>query len=302
MAGNGRRWTRWTAVLLGAATFFALPGIATARLSSESSSTTIASLQNGTATAKCGSGKTAVAGGFAAPGFDPTADTGPTILTYASARPNDGKWRASGHNYANPQMMRPKGSPGAGPISAYVYCDKNDPSVTVRSKSTTLSRGQHATLTPKCPKGREAVSGGFQSDAPTPDSQDFTDYVYTSKRSGDRAWKVGAVDIDASPHKVTAFAYCEKQAPDLVSRSTKQTISTGPMAGTATIKAKCPKGGKAFSGGYKSTFEQATLGFTTSIAFTSKRSEGQSWKVAALAAVLNSTGAPTEKAIVYCTT
>ena len=112
MDGNGRRWTRWMAAVLGASAFFALAGIAAARLTSESASTTIAPQQNGTATAKCGSGSTAVAGGFAAPGFDPTAETGPAILTYASTRPANGKWQASGHNFNNPAPPPAKGVPG----------------------------------------------------------------------------------------------------------------------------------------------------------------------------------------------
>src|SRR4051794_6495308 len=153
MEGNGRRWTRWMAVAVGASTFFALAGVAAARLSAESSSTTIAPQQNGTATAKCGSGTTAAAGGVAAPGPDPSAETGPAILTYASTRPAGGKWQASGHNFNNPSPAPARGVPGAGPLVAYAYCDQHDRSVAVRSKSTTVDPGGHASLTPKCPRG-----------------------------------------------------------------------------------------------------------------------------------------------------
>src|SRR5207244_2022308 len=100
MEARRRRWTRGIAAVAGVATLMATAGIAAARLSSESGSTTIAPQQNGTATAKCGSGSTAVAGGFAAPGLDPSAETGPAILTYASGRPADRKWGASGHNFS----------------------------------------------------------------------------------------------------------------------------------------------------------------------------------------------------------
>ncbi len=102
MEGGGRRWTRWMAGILGVSAFFAFAGIAAARLTSESGTTTIAPQQNGTATAKCARGSTAVAGGFAAPGLDPLAETGPAILTYASTRPANGKWQASGRNFNNP--------------------------------------------------------------------------------------------------------------------------------------------------------------------------------------------------------
>src|SRR4051794_9649509 len=121
MDGNGHRWTRWIAAAMGAATFFALAGLATARLSSDSASTTIAPQHNGTATAKCGSGSKAVAGGFAAPGLDPTAETGPAILTYASAFVPGEKWQAGGHNFNHPAPA--KGTvPGSGPLVSYAYC------------------------------------------------------------------------------------------------------------------------------------------------------------------------------------
>jgi hypothetical protein len=299
MEGNGRRWTPWMAAVLGASAFFALAGIAAARLSSDSASTTIAPQQNGTATAKCGSGSTAVAGGFAAPGLDPTAETGPAILTYTSTRPVDGKWQASGHNFNQPSPPPSKGGvPGAGSLVTYAYCDQHDPSIAVRSKSTTVDGGAHASLTPKCPQGREAVSGGFQSD--TPDTEGLTDYAYTSKRVGKQAWKIAVLNPDMSPHNVQAFAYCEKHAPNLVSRSAQ---TKTPLEKTTTITAKCPKGAKAFSGGYKSTIAQAGTELQASLAFTSKRSGGRNWKVSALPVlVVAQAPTPTETAIAYCAT
>lgn len=306
MEASGRRWTRWIAVAVGASTFLAVAGIAAARLTTESGSVTIAPQENGTATAKCGPGSTAVAGGFAAPGLDPTAETGPAILTYASTRPADGKWQASGHNFNRPAPAPAKGVEGAGPLVAYAYCDKHDPSVAVRSKSTTVDAGGHASLTPKCPRGREAVSGGFESDAPTPGTEELTNFAYTSKRVGDQAWKVAVLNPDANSHKVRAFAYCEKNAPNLVPHSTSKTAS---LMKTTTVTAECPKGAKAFSGGYKSTLAQSGLETASSLAFTSKRIGGKSWKVSAIGVVISSapaarteTGPPTETAIVYCAT
>ncbi len=298
MEGNGRRWSRSIAAAVGAATFLAVAGVAAARLTSDSATTTIDPQQNGTATAKCDSGSAAVAGGFAAPGFDPSASTGPANLTFASNRPASGKWVASAHNYNSPTPPPDKAEPGAGPLLAYAYCDKSDPSVTVRSATTTVAGAGHATLTPTCPTGREAISGGFQSDAPTPGTGEFTNFAYTSKRAGDQAWKIAVLNLDPSSHTVTAFAYCEKHAPKLVSRSAQATVSLQEAA----ITAKCPEGSKAFSGGYKSTFSGSGTTADTSLAFTSKRAGGESWKVSTIAVIIGETTAPTEKAIVYCTT
>jgi hypothetical protein len=297
MDGDGRRWRRWTAVAAGAMAFLAMAGIAAARLTSLSESATIAPQENGTATAKCGSAGTAVAGGFAARGLDPTAETGPAILTYASNRPTDGRWRASGHNFNNPAPT-PKAGPGSGPLVAFAYCDKHDPSVTVRSKSVTVDGGGHASLAPKCPRGSEAVSGGFESD--TPASNGLTDYAYTSKRAGERAWKIAVLNPDMSSHDVRAFAYCEKHGPNLVSRSASRKVSLGK---TATIIATCPKGSHPFSGGYKSTFTGSGAQIASSVAFTSKRQGFRRWKASAIAVVVNGQAErPTETAIVYCAT
>jgi hypothetical protein len=171
--------------------------------------------------------------------------------------------------------------------------------VTVRSESSTVDPGGHASLSPKCPRGSEAVSGGFDSDAPTAGTEELTNFAYTSKRSGDRAWKIAVLNPDMSSHAVEAFAYCEKNGPTLVTSTASKKV---PSLGTASITAKCPKGSKPFSGGYKSTFEQSGMGLDSSLAFTSKRSSN-AWKVSTIAIVLNSSPTPpTEKAIAYCAT
>jgi hypothetical protein len=300
MEAKRRIWTQSIAVAVVAAAFLLLAATAAARLSAESGSATIAPQQNGTATASCARGSEAVAGGFAAPGLDPTAETGPAILTHASKRPGHGKWRASGHNFHRNAPAPKRGEPGSGPVVAYAYCDKHDPGVTVKSKSTTVSPGAHAGLTPKCGRASEAVSGGFQSDAPdnAPDSDGLTAYAYTSKRAGERGWKVAVQNPDSASHKVTAFAYCEKHGPDLTAR--KASVEMNAM-GTKTVAAKCPKGASVFSGGYASTFEGSSNSSKFALAYASKRATGNKWKVSAIHVVVNATASgTTETAFVYC--
>jgi hypothetical protein len=297
MEASGRRWTRWIAVAVGASTFLAVAGIAAAHLTSESASTTIAPQEDGIATAKCGSGSEAVAGGFAAPGLDPTAETGPAILSYASLRTADGKWQARGHNFNNPTPA-PKVDAGSGPLVAYAYCDKHDPSVTVRSRATMVAAQGNASLTPKCRRGSEAVSGGLESDAPQADG--LTPYAYMSQRVGNRGWKVAVHNLASDPHAVAAFAYCEKHGPNLVTRTASKDFGVHP---TATATAKCPKGASMFSGGYKSTFSHSATAFDYGLPYTSKRSAGDKWKVAAIRVVINTAGTgAAETAIAYCAT
>lgn len=307
MDGNGRRRVRWTAAILGASAFFALAGVATARLSGESGSTDIAPGDNGTASAKCGSGSTAVAGGFSAPGFDPTADTGPANLTFASVLKGDRRWKVSGHNFNNPEPAA-KATPGSGPLVAHVYCDKHDPGVTVESKSTTVDPGEHATLTPKCQGGREAVSGGHTSDPADP--RGFTAYANASRRAGDQGWKVTFQNPDPqNAHDVTAFAYCEKNAPKLVQARGSDDVA--PVENTATATAKCPKGTEIFSGGYKSTFTESGGAVGYALPFSSDRAKGDKWKVSAIGITVSTAPAALrrgtttgirETAIAYCTT
>jgi hypothetical protein len=293
----GGRWTRVMAVVLGGAALLAFAGVA-AGLTGSSKSITILPQHSGTVTAKCDAGSVVVSGGFAAPGFDPTGGTGPAILTSSSALAGTGKWLASGYNFSDP--THPKGVvPGSGPLFSYAYCDKRDPSVTVLSDVAIVPPGGHATLAPSCQSQREAVSGGFVADPP--DTNGFTDYAYTSMRSGERAWKVGVLNPDmTTKHRVRAIVYCEKKGPKLVTRSASETVSIARPLKTATLSAKCPSGKKPFSGGYESTITQSSRGVQAGLAFTSRRAAHRSWQVSAAPVVVQGQ-APKETAFVYCT-
>jgi hypothetical protein len=58
-----------------------------------------------------------------------------------------------------------------------------------------------------------------------------------------------------------------------------------------------------FSGGYKSTFSHSATAFDYGLPYTSKRSAGDKWKVAAIRVVINTAGTgAAETAIAYCAT
>jgi len=65
----------------------------------------------------------------------------------------------------------------------------------------------------------------------------------------------------------------------------------------ASLTPKCPKGGRAFSGGYESTIDTGTD--TVAFAFTSRRDSTSSWKVSAFGNSGGTTNS-TETAFVYC--
>src|SRR4051794_5598086 len=141
-------------VLIAAGALAVVAGIATAKLKTRSDSTTIAADGNGSATAKCPRGSEAVAGGFSAPGFDPTFGAGPSNLPFTSKRTSDRRWKTQAHNF---------GSTESGRLISYAYCNTHQPGLKVRSKRRLLSAGDPGSATATCPSGSEAVSGGFGS-------------------------------------------------------------------------------------------------------------------------------------------
>jgi hypothetical protein len=159
------------------------------RLKKKTESTaTIDFLEDASATAKCGKGSEAVWGGFDAPN-----------LSIGSSREGKREWTASAVNYDEPA-----------PLTVYVYCDKSEPGLKTKSKSTTIGHDQIGTATAKCKKGSEAVSGGYF--APGGFDQDVGSeiYFYESHRKGKRKWTASGLN-QGDPAKLTAFAYCRKK-------------------------------------------------------------------------------------------
>jgi hypothetical protein len=262
----------------------AFAGIAAAALSVTTDSTSVAPEKKGTATAKCPRGSEAVAGGFASPGFDPGFENS-SIVHFDSHRASDREWRTQGHNFgeggADPKV------PADGEMDAYAVCDSKSPSIVVKSKTKSISplppvvvmrsdpKGI-GTAVAKCPKGSEAVSGGFTSPGNADQGEDAT-YPFTSKRVGKRKWKVKALNDD-SRHRRTlkTLAYCDKREPGLDVRSDQVTVRAGDKK---TLDLGCRDGEKPLSGGYSSTFNASTQ--TGAFTFTSRPISGDRWRVSA---------------------
>jgi hypothetical protein len=247
--------------LIAGATFALVGAIAAARIKTTSKSTTIASQQAGSTTAKCPKGSEAVAGGFASPGFDPTF-TGPGIIDSVSKRVGHRAWKTSGFNFGG----------ATGKEIGYAYCDTHKPGLKVESGSASVAPFATGSATATCPGGREAVSGGVAGLGPG------EDYVvpFTSKRVGDHKWKVSGFNNDnTNPEDLKAFAYCDKHGPGLKAES-KQVMVPEQEQRSAT--ASCGRGGKAYSGGYAAKMDMDANG---PFAFTSKKAKGGDWKATA---------------------
>jgi hypothetical protein len=272
-----------------------LTGVAAASLTTASKTVTVAPEADGSTSARCPSGSEVVSGGFSAPGFDPTATTGPAILLFASHRDGDRNWDVAGHNFHQSTPSPAATEPGSGQLAAYAYCDKHDPKLVVRSKSTTVQALSIGSVEVDCPTGTEAVSGGFSSPAGGPLG---TNFPYTSKRASPGSWKVSAYNPSGMPRKLTALATCDKAKPGLETRSQHATV--GPNK-KVTLDVSCPKGAEAVSGGYASTAEISSESIDAAISFTSKRTSASAWRVSAAGTVSNTTTTPaTLTAFVYC--
>jgi hypothetical protein len=286
MGRDGRHWKRLIAAGSVVAVFAGLTALPAVGLTSHLKGVNVAPQKDGVATSSCPSGSEAVSGGFANPGFDPMA-TGPANLLFTSRRLHRNQWQVAAHNFGQ----------ASGTLFSYVYCDSHEPGLVVETNTDTILASSNGSVTAKCPRGSEAVSGGFQS--PSGGFLAKTLFAYGSKRVGDRKWTVSVVSNDPmNDHKLKAFAYCDRRQPGLVTRSKNGTV-TGVQK--VSLTPKCPNGAQAFSGGYDSTLDTTKNPPATAFAFTSRRASSSSWRVSAVGNGDN-TNTATETAFVYCKT
>jgi hypothetical protein len=264
-------------VLIAAGLIALVGGIATAKVKTKTKSTTIAGDSNGKVSAKCSRGSEAVAGGFTAPGFDPTfQDRAP--LPFTSKRAGDRKWKTQGHNFGdNPAKLK-----------SIAYCDTKEPNLRVESKTESVPAFTTGSATARCPQGSEAVSGGWASKNVVEDDEQF---AYESRRKGDRKWKVSAFNQDiTNAQPLVAYVYCNNDGPNLKAKSDKVNVPEGEKR---TAKANCKHGEKAYSGGFKG---QVNTDASGPFAFTSKRA-GNDWQGKAAG---NGNGTHRFKVYAYC--
>jgi hypothetical protein len=278
-------------------------GIAAAALSVRSDSVSVDQDLKGSATAKCPRGSEAVSGGFASPGFDPRL-IGASIIHFDSHRTSEREWQTQAHNFGDT----------SGELDAYAVCDSKSPPIVVRSKTKSVTPPEPVmvkradpqgvgTAVATCPKGSEAVSGGFSSPNTARQGRAAT-YPFTSKRVGDRRWKVRAINND-SEHRRTlkAFAYCDKREPGLDVQSDKVAV---PDRDKRTLDLSCRDGEKPLSGGYASTLLPGGRG--AAFTFTSRPISGDRWRMSAFGTMAGGGAKPVRRratagtltAYVYC--
>jgi hypothetical protein len=155
----------------------------------------------GTATARCGRGQRAIAGGFSSPGFDVTAGTGVIVVT--SHKAGKRGWTVGGMNVNGDDP---------GTVSAIAYCLKSAPRLITRSKQVAVGSDQLRTIDVSCPAGRQAVSGGFDGNvAPSGAGLVGSGPIESFRTSQGTGWTTTALSVDeAAGATLTAYVYCVK--------------------------------------------------------------------------------------------
>jgi hypothetical protein len=119
----------------------------------------------------------------------------------------------------------------------------------LKTGSETVDVGSRdpGSATAKCKPGTKAVSGGFETPATTGKGTASID-IAQSSRAGGRKWtSAGTNSSFLETAELTSYAYCRDEKV----KSRKVTQSIPPTLQPETVTAKCKKGTKAISGGFK---------------------------------------------------
>lgn len=157
---------------------------------------------DGTVTAKCKKGQTALSGGSESETVDLEAPDTTAILPYESRKQGKRKWTASGINIGDTE----------GDFLGQVICHERkalkprEAEDTVNASATTAGVDD---ISVKCGKKRRVVSGGFSSEEPFDSTTGSLGLVFASHKQGNR-WNISALATQED-HDFTVYAYCEKK-------------------------------------------------------------------------------------------
>lgn len=198
----------------------------------------------------CGERRDALSGGFENEfnretsklflfGFNPTGGGG----SFGPV-PGGPSWRSTVANLG-------EGPSGRGKQVSVVYCDKRPPRLTLERASVPIEPAAKATAIVRCPRGSEAVSGGFSDKyAGTNGSLVFG---FRSKRVGQRRWRASAFNMsEGVASKLIVLVNCDPREPGL--REWAKEIEV-PAEGTKSTRVRCGRGREAWSAGFEAEVE-----------------------------------------------
>jgi hypothetical protein len=266
MASNRRRFAIWSCVFSAAMLATGI-SIATGALKTKKTEVSVAPGTTESATAKCKQGTRAVSGGFDAPALTDDSSHGSYVQTFASLRSAKRKWTSTATNYFS--------VPESGTLTGFAYCSDELPKLKTKSTSTTIPNNETRSVSARCPKGGEAVSGGFDAEI---DASNFNGtFPLESRRAGKRKWKVTAYSFSPPDGAdITVYAYCAKHAVGLKKQSV--TTSTASQEENIAGKARCKKGQEPISGGFGAPEDGNSGAYVEP--FESRRAGKRGWKAA----------------------
>ena len=249
---------------------------------------TIEEFENGSATARCKSGSTAISGGFKGE-FDAAgvpSGNSPQMLVYESRRRRDRGWTGSAYNVG-----------ATGELTSYVGCRAQGAKTSSKARTVAgtpfMGTTRTGAATATCRAGTKVISGGFDN----PDFRWTGDYEnsnrivpYISRKSGPRSWTVEAANGGGADGTLVAYAYCQDE-PSLRTKRKSVTFAA-PVDGVReeSAVARCAHGQRVVSGGFKLTGLEPTL-------VASRKVSGRRWKASAS---VGYPGQATLKVYAYC--
>jgi hypothetical protein len=257
-----RRGAHASAILLVAlGATLGIAGGAAGALKAASDTTNIPAGEERGALAKCKAGTRAISGGFDVPGT--ASISGDLAIPFDSERLGRRKWGTTAFAFGV----------GSSDLVSYAYCSDALPKLKVRTATQNVEPSSGVTVTARCKKGGEAVSGGFAGVA----VDDMT--PFSSHREGKRKWTVKAFNFDSDETFIlTTLAYCAEDQLGLKKRSA-QTSSSDTPGSLISAEASCKSKQRVISGGYEGANDGSSV---ATYPFSSMRTSGRNWAASAV--------------------
>ena len=181
----------------------------------------------------CGSGRTALSGGFSA---------GSRVISQRSAPTAAGGWQVRLFDNTNPSPPRS--------FTASALCERSGARRIKRvSREISLAAGKRRTVVAPCPSGWKVLAGGYAVLPPFAGGLTGAIGVDRSNRVSPTEWAVSGTN-DQLATTLVAYAICERASMPKVSKVVKQANLAG--SGQTTALAKCGPGSHLLGGGFKS--------------------------------------------------
>jgi hypothetical protein len=255
-----------------------------AKLKTRSASISIESPDVRATTATCPRRTNAISGGFEGE-QDLDDPMSPAIAPIGSNRNGKRGWEARGFSR----------SAFPGELTTYAYCRtekvKSESTVVTLDPSPPGPVADTESLTAKCPRGTNVVSGGFDNpDSFSMGSSGALVFTYQSLRQGKRKWLVSGSNVSNEETTFEAFVYCR----DGEKLKTKRRQGTVGSDDELELTAKCGRRQRVVSGGFN--LEVPKFGGEGAIAVGSRKQGKRRWVVE----VVNTGNAGSATAFAYC--